>query len=303
MDLPAAQRAYLAYATIERGMSTATVSAYERDLRRYATYLQARDLPLGAVTERTVEDFMAAVRRGEDGGKPLTAASAARAVSAIRGFHRFAALEGWTMTDPAAAVHPPLAARKMPDTLSIEDVARLLEEAEVGPVAVALRNRALLEFLYATGARISEALAMNLGDIDTAADVVIVRLYGKGRKERLVPVGAPAARAVDAYLVRGRPALAKQPTAAVFLGRRGRRMNRQAAWTAIEAAAERAQLPGPVSPHTLRHSFATHLLMGGADIRVVQELLGHASVTTTQIYTHVTIDALREVYATAHPRA
>jgi integrase/recombinase XerD len=303
VEFETARRAYLAHLAIEKGASPATVAAYGRDLARYGAYLAQRGSNLTDVTETVVEDYVAQARRGEDGGGPLAAASAGRAVSAIRSLHRFAAAEGWTPSDPSTQVRPPGAPERLPDVLSVDAVGRLLAAAETGPVELALRDRALVEFLYATGARVSEALALNTGDIDSRTEPCLVRLFGKGRKERVVPIGVPAVRALEAYLIRARPALARWPSQAVFLGRRGGRLNRQAAWAVVEAAARRAGLAGAVSPHTLRHSFATHLLLGGADVRVVQELLGHAQVTTTQVYTHVTAETLREVYAGAHPRA
>jgi integrase/recombinase XerD len=302
VELGEAVRAFIGHLAVERGLSPATLDAYGRDLARYTEFLAERGRALAAVTTADVEEFLARAREGADGRPPLAATSTRRALAAIRGFHRFAVIEGWTMTDPAAAVAAPAAGLRLPDALDIDEVVRLLDAAETGPVWAALRDRALLEFLYASGARISEALGLNQADIDTRAVPVIVRLFGKGRKERLVPIGAPAARALEAYAVRARPALARQPTGAVFLGRRGGRLSRQAAWAVVEAAARRADLTGRVSPHTLRHSFATHLLLGGADVRVVQELLGHASVTTTQLYTHLTLDTLREIYAQSHPR-
>jgi integrase/recombinase XerD len=194
-------------------------------------------------------------------------------------------------------------ARRLPKAISVEEVERLLTAAGAEQTPLALRDQALLELLYGTGARISEAVGLAVDDLDRGSG--LVRLDGKGGKQRLVPVGSYAQRAVEAYLVRGRPVLAAAGagTPALFLNARGGRLSRQSAWTALRSAAERAELTARVSPHTLRHSFATHLLDGGADVRVVQELLGHASVTTTQVYTLVTVDRLREVYATAHPRA
>jgi integrase/recombinase XerD len=221
----------------------------------------------------------------------------------VRGLHRFLALEGESAADPAQAVSPPRPPTRLPKAIGVAEVVRLLEAASVGDTPAALRDRALLEVLYGTGARISEAVGLDLDDVD--AQEGVVRLFGKGSKERLVPLGSYAARALDAYLVRGRPALASAGlgTPAIFLNQRGQRLSRQSAWAILRACAERAELPGHLSPHTLRHSFATHLLEGGADVRVVQELLGHASVTTTQIYTMVTVQQLREVYAQSHPRA
>jgi len=242
----------------------------------------------------------------------LSASSAARTVVAVRGLHRFLALEGATDIDPAADVRPPTPPKRLPKAVSVDTVTRLLEAASLGDTPAALRDRALLEVLYGSGARISEAVGLDVDDVlgpdgagPAAGAGAAVRLFGKGSKERLVPLGSYAVEALEAYLVRGRPALATggRGTPAVFLNSRGGRLSRQSAWAVLRQAAERAGVSGSVSPHTLRHSFATHLLEGGADVRVVQELLGHASVTTTQVYTQVTVDTLREVYAATHPRA
>jgi integrase/recombinase XerD len=300
---------YLDHLTIERGVAANTLSSYRRDLRRYAEHLTERGIDdLAMVTESDVSDFLVSLRRGDPDTKtsPLSAVSAARAVVAVRGFHRFAVSEGLTETDVAREVKPPTPSRRLPKSLTIDEVLALLDgaggdsEAD-GPLT--LRNRALLEVLYSTGARISEAVGLDVDDIDTHARSVLLR--GKGGKQRLVPIGRPAVTALDAYLVRGRPDLARRGrgTPAIFLNARGGRLSRQSAWQVLQDAAERAGIKAAVSPHVLRHSFATHLLDGGADVRVVQELLGHASVTTTQIYTMVTVHALREVWAGAHPRA
>lgn len=299
---------YLAHLTVERGLSANTLAAYRRDLARYVEHLAcAGRVGIGDVTEGDVEDFLTAVRTGSDGRAVLSASSAARAVVAVRGWHRFAVLEGQAPDDPARAVRPPQQPQRLPKAISTHDVERLLGAASLGDGPVPLRDRALLELLYSTGARISEAVGLDVDDLDLTPGRAAVRLFGKGSKERVVPVGAYAVEAVEAYLVRARPALAAagRGGSAVFLNTRGARLSRQSAWAVLRTAAERAGLPGAahVSPHTLRHSFATHLLAGGADVRVVQELLGHASVTTTQIYTRVTPDTLREVYVTSHPRA
>jgi len=308
---------------------------------------------MGQLTGADVAAFLAGLREGDEEHIPLAASSAGRAVVAVRGLHAFAAAQGLTAADPARQVRPPQPPRRLPKAITVSEVERLL--AAAGPMASAaaaadgpaarakLRDRALLEFLYGTGARISEAVGLDIDELDLA-DEGIVRLSGKGGKQRIVPVGSYARQALEAYLVRARPALAAAaarsataaptarsaaataraaaptarpaaPTArsaapkarvsaapAVFLNARGGRLTRQGAWMVLRAAAGRAGL-SPLSPHTLRHSFATHMLDGGADIRVVQELLGHASVTTTQVYTLVTVDKLREVYAAAHPRA
>jgi integrase/recombinase XerD len=300
---------YLDHLTIERGVAANTLSSYRRDLRRYAEHLVTRGVDdLRNVTEPDVSEFLVALRKGdpETGAVALSAVSAARALIAVRGLHRFAAAEGLTDLDVARAVKPPTPSRRLPKSLSVDDVLALLDGAggdseTDGPLT--LRNRALLEVLYSTGARISEAVGLDVDDVDTHSRSVLLR--GKGGKQRLVPIGRPAVGALDVYLVRGRPDLARRgkATPAIFLNVRGGRLSRQSAWQVLQDAAERAKISAAVSPHTLRHSFATHLLEGGADVRVVQELLGHASVTTTQIYTMVTVNALREVWAGAHPRA
>jgi len=248
---------------------------------------------------------VAGLRAGDPDHPPLAASSAGRAVVAVRGLHAFALAEGLAPTDPARAVRPPAPPRRLPHAISVPDVARLLQVAGDSPAQ--RRDRALLELLYGTGARISEALGLDIDDLDLSSAVPVVKLAGKGGKQRIVPIGSYACRALDAYLVQARPSLAAgarggQPSRAVFLNARGGRLTRQGAWAALRAAAAKAGLD-EISPHMLRHSFATHLLDGGADVRVVQELLGHASVSTTQVYTLVTVDKLREVYAAAHPRA
>jgi len=302
-------RGYLDHLTIERGVAANTLSSYRRDLRRYLAHLAARGVDdLAEVTEEHVTDFLVSLRVGDAdlGTTPLSAVSAARTLIAVRGFHRFAVAEGLTTDDVARAVKPPTPTRRLPKSISVDEVVALLEGAggdgeTDGPLS--LRNRALLEVLYSTGARISEAVGLDVDDVDVQSRSVLLR--GKGGKQRLVPIGRPAVSALDAYFVRARPDLARRGkgTAAIFLNSRGGRLSRQSAWQVLQDAAERAGISASVSPHTLRHSFATHLLEGGADVRVVQELLGHASVTTTQIYTLVTVSALREVWAGAHPRA
>lgn len=300
---------YLDHLAIERGVAANTLSSYRRDLRRYTEHLSRREIGgLHAVTESDVSDFLVALRRGDPdtGAVALSAVSAARALIAVRGLHRFAAAEGITDSDVARAVKPPTPSRRLPKSLTLDEVLALLDGAggdAAADGALSLRNRALLELLYSTGARISEVVGLDVDDVDTRSRSVLLR--GKGGKQRLVPVGRPAIAALDAFLVRGRPELARRGRgcAAIFLNSRGGRLSRQSAWQVLQDAAERAGITTAVSPHTLRHSFATHLLDGGADVRVVQELLGHASVTTTQIYTLVTVNALREVWAGAHPRA
>jgi integrase/recombinase XerD len=309
-EVARAVRSYLDHLVVERGLADNTLKSYRRDLRRYAGWLAGRGVEsLDDVREETVTAFLVALREGDADHPPLSAGSAARTVVAVRGFHRFTVREGLAQVDPSAAVRPPAPAKRLPKALPLADIERILDAAGAPGTALALRDRALLELLYGTGARISEAVGLDLDDLDlgdpedTEGGTVLLR--GKGSKERMVPVGRYAREAVEAYLVRGRPELssAGHGLPALFLNARGGRLSRQSAWTVLVKAAERAGVSAEVSPHTLRHSFATHLLDGGADVRVVQELLGHASVTTTQVYTLVTVDSLREVYATAHPRA
>lgn len=329
---------YLRHVTVERGLSAHTTAAYRRDLRDYLAWLAGEGIDdIEAVTQAATNGYLAA--RAVD--EPAPAASTlARVQSSIRGLHRFAVAEGLAQTDPSARLRPPKQAARLPKALTIAQIERLLEassvlEEGVGDDAAlaALRDRALLELLYATGARVSEVVQLDVDDLvgvapgagATAAGagagrgagagddepgtharaVELVRLRGKGDKERIVPLGSFARTALDAYFVRARPILATRgrATPRAFLGLRGVPLSRQSAWLVIQKAAAAAKLDVAVSPHTFRHSFATHLLQGGADVRVVQELLGHSSVATTQIYTLVTVDSLRDVYATAHPRA
>ncbi|EME50543.1 site-specific tyrosine recombinase XerD [Amycolatopsis decaplanina] len=295
--------AYLDHLVVERGTARNTLDSYSRDLRRYTAYLGGADVERFAdVTSAHITSFGAALREGDEEHRPLAASSAARALVAVRGLHKFAHADGITEHDPAREVRPPAAAKRLPKALPVDDVLKLLETPPPEGERP-LRDRALLELLYSTGARISEAVGLDVDDIDDAERTVL--LDGKGGKQRIVPIGRPALEAVHAYLVRARPALAThgRGTPAMFLNARGSRLSRQSAWQVLKDTAESAGITAGVSPHTLRHSFATHLLEGGADVRVVQELLGHASVTTTQVYTLVTVNTLREVYATAHPRA
>ncbi|MCR2763315.1 site-specific tyrosine recombinase XerD [Microbacterium sp. zg.B48] len=313
MQLERAVDAYLRHVAIERGLSAHTVSAYRRDLAGYVEWLTAR----GVADSNEVTGALVAKFAGERASAepPPAASSLARLQSSVRGFHRFLAREGIETDDPTGRLRPPKAARRLPKALTVDQIERLLDAS--GPEAsltgdvlpatgsdelIGLRDRALLELLYATGARVSEVVQL---DVDDLAHGDVVRVRGKGSKERIVPVGSYARAALEAYLTRSRPELSRRgrATPRLFLGARGAPLSRQSAWLVIQHAAARAQLTAHVSPHTLRHSFATHLLQGGADVRVVQELLGHASVATTQIYTHVSVDALRDVYATSHPRA
>ncbi|GAA1933371.1 site-specific tyrosine recombinase XerD [Microbacterium aoyamense] len=306
MRLERAVDAYLRHSAIERGLSDHTVAAYGRDLAVYRGWLEGRGVvDSAAVTPALVAEFAADRAAAQP---PVAASSLARLQSSVRGLHRFLVREGIDDVDPSSKLTPPKQARRLPKALTIEQTERLLDAAGPAPAdampgeLVGMRDRALLELLYATGARVSEIVQL---DVDDLAHGDVLRVRGKGSKERIVPIGSYARAAVDAYLTRARPELSRRgrATPKLFLGARGAPLSRQSAWLVIQSASERAGLTAHVSPHTLRHSFATHLLQGGADVRVVQELLGHASVATTQIYTHVSVDALRDVYATSHPRA
>ncbi|RPE73797.1 MULTISPECIES: site-specific tyrosine recombinase XerD [unclassified Frondihabitans] len=290
---------YLRHVTVERGLSPHTVAAYRRDLALYATFLEEAGIQDPALVDSVlVAGFPAALATRE---VPLAASSVARALSSVKGLHRFIAEEGLVADDVTTKARPPKLPSRLPKAITVAQVEALLAATD-GDEPTRLRDKALLELLYATGARVTEAVSLNVDDV---IEGDVVRLFGKGGKQRIVPLGSYARRALDAYLVRARPIFSVRGTAtpALFLGTRGARVSRQNAWLIIQAAASRAQLGFEVSPHTLRHSFATHLLEGGADVRVVQELLGHASVATTQIYTLVTADALRDAYGQAHPRA
>ena len=305
MSLDKSVESYIRQLAIERGLAKNTLLAYRRDLRNYCDFLQRAQVDdFSQVTEQRVADYARSLVQA----RGLASSSVARMLAAVRGLHKFLLTENQIGQDVASAVKPPKASRRLPKAISVEEIERLLDAA--GPSAdatdsvssIRIRDRALLELLYATGARVSEVVNLDLDDL---VDPTLVRLFGKGSKERIVPVGGYAQRALQAYLVRIRPGLVKlgKGTPALFLNQRGGRLSRQSAWQIITDAASEANLQSEISPHTLRHSFATHLLEGGADVRVVQELLGHSSVATTQIYTLVTVDRLREIYATAHPRA
>ena len=298
---------YLRHLSIERGLAKNTIAAYRRDLNSYLGYLEKQGVhDASSITESEITGYLTAI--SESG--ILSANSVARMLAGVRGLHRFWLFESITDGDPSSMVKPPKLPKRLPKAITISEIEKLIDASGPDPKKLEdgepdlarVRDRAILELLYATGARISELTALNLDDL---VDPTMVRLFGKGSKERIVPVGSYAQSALEVYLVRARPVLVKKGkgTPAVFLNQRGGRLSRQSAWQIISDAADAAKIPSEVSPHTLRHSFATHLLEGGADVRVVQELLGHSSVATTQIYTLVTVDALREVYATSHPRA
>jgi integrase/recombinase XerD len=288
-------------------MAKNTLAAYKADLSRYLAFLESKgiDNP-NQITELLITEFAESLRQTSG----LISSSVARVLAGVRGLHKFWLLENVTKGNVAAAVKPPKSPRNLPKAITVDQIEKLLAASGPDPAdadamaadPVRVRDRALLELLYATGARMSELINLDLDDL---VDPTLVRLFGKGSKERVVPVGGYAQKALDAYLVRTRPTLVTQGkgTPALFLNQRGGRLSRQSAWQIISEAARVAEIPGEISPHTFRHSFATHLLEGGADVRVVQELLGHSSVATTQIYTLVTVDKLREIYGTAHPRA
>lgn len=304
MNFENAKSSYLDQLRIERGLSPNSIASYSRDLAKFEKFLVETKRDFLKLSAHDITDF--AVSLKDDN---LSLSSVNRAISGIKGFYRYLALENGVV-DPTTEISSARLTRKLPKALTIDEVTRLIESADREGDPISPRDRAILELLYSTGARVSEIIGLNVADFSlsstTDGDVHIVKVKGKGSKERLVPLGKFAVAAVDNYLTRVRPALVvKNPKSegALFLNSRGKRLSRQSAWQVVLDAASATGLNGKVSPHVLRHSFATHLLDGGADIRVVQELLGHSSVTTTQIYTLITIDKVREAYSTAHPRA
>ena len=300
--LPPEAEDLLLWLGAERGRSANTLTAYRRDLRAYAAWLAQRRVAVTAVAETDLVAYIAVLR-----ARGLAPASVARSLVPVRSLHRFLAAEGRVAIDPAAHVERPRVPRGLPKALTEDEVARLLA-APVGDVPIARRDRAMLEVLYGTGVRVSELVGLSLGDVDL--DASLLRAFGKGEKERIVPVGSHATRALVAWLGEGgRPEVApsqwrrRGDAEAVFLGARGGRLTRQGAWDVLRRHGERVGLAGRLSPHVLRHSCATHMLDHGADIRAVQEMLGHASISTTQLYTLVSTERLWEVYRSAHPRA
>jgi integrase/recombinase XerD len=292
-------QSFLSHIGVERGLSKNTLAAYQRDLLKLSAFLESRNLTFDSAKSADLVDFLSSLRAAG-----LVEASVARVTVSIRTFYRFLAKDR-DLDDIGRDLIPPTIPKRLPKALSVAEIESLISAAPLEGMGI--RDRAILELLYATGARVSEIISLNIEDVRRAenenGDITTIRLFGKGRKERIVPMGSFAQKAVDDYLVRLRPTLLNGDQKALFLNVRGGRISRQSAWSIVMENAERCGLSGRVSPHALRHSFATHLLDGGADIRVVQELLGHASVSTTQIYTLVTIDKLRESYALAHPRA
>lgn len=295
---------FLDHLAVERGLSRNTLLAYRRDIARYSEFLTSKGKSATDAVESDIEEFLTRLRVGDENHPPLSVSSAARTIIAVRGFHKFNSRENRT-SDPAAQIRPPTPGRRLPKALSVAEIEAIISGTGTGANAQSLRDRALIELLYATGARVSEIIALDMEQMKTP--LTSLRLFGKGGKERIVPVGSFASTALENYLVRGRPALlgsrSERGARKLFLNMRGGPLSRQSAWEIVRNAAKKGGVTTELSPHSIRHSFATHLLDGGADIRTVQELLGHASVATTQIYTLVTIDRLREAYLLAHPRA
>ena len=293
------------YLSIEKGLASNTISAYRLDIEKFFHYLSTNQLSLENVTPEQLSSYVAWLRGMKNTEFKIGESSIARNVISIRSYFTYLAKEH-KFNNPSSNFKPPKIGKRLPKALTIDQVMSMLNI--VGSDLISSRDKALVELLYATGARVSELINLNTLDISTvdtqAGATTTVKLKGKGGKERVVPIGSFAVAAVNDYLVRSRPTLLKVSTQkALFLNQRGGRLSRQSAWNLVAKAAERAGLSDQVTPHSMRHSFATHLLDGGADIRVVQELLGHSSVTTTQIYTLITIDHLRESYANAHPRS
>jgi integrase/recombinase XerD len=304
LDINLARSAYIDHLRIERGLSENSLTSYGRDLRYFLEFLQNRDLKLSQVSAKVLSDFEVWLK-----DRSLAVSSINRTNSAVKSFLIYCARE-YDLNLPTGEISSHKIARKLPKALTIDEITSLIESAKSLSAATSLRDVALLELLYSTGGRVSEIIGININDlakVESDNEVIqTIKLRGKGAKERIVPIGSYALKALDNYLVRVRPALVAKSgknESALFLNSRGGRLSRQSAWNIVLASAQASGLEGKVSPHVFRHSYATHLLDGGADIRVVQELLGHSSVTTTQIYTLVTIDKIRQSYSSAHPRA
>jgi integrase/recombinase XerD len=293
---------YLSFAAIEKGLSKNTIKAYRRDLERFLSFLDLKEIQIESVDHSIMDEFLGWLR-GAGGGDPSSESTNSRTIVTIRNLYKFLATSN-RVANPLQDYSPPKIPRRLPKALKIDEVISLLEASKLGDDVLSIRNNALIEILYATGGRISEIVELKLSDISEIKETFTLKLSGKGGRERIVPIGNYARKSLERYLTAARPALLKNKKGeAVFLNSRGNALSRQSAWDVITNCAERAKIKSHVTPHAIRHSFATHLLDGGADIRVVQELLGHSSVTTTQIYTLVTIDKLRESYASSHPRA
>ena len=304
MKFEAARSSYLDQLRIERGLSSNSISSYARDLAKFESFLVDSNKDFAKLSSQDLTDFEVSLK-----AVGLALSSINRTLSAVKGFYKYASLE-FDIANPTLEVVSAKIARKLPKALSVDEVTRLIESAKREGDPISLRDFAMLELLYSSGGRVSEIVGVNTGDISVTqtndGDVTVLKLRGKGSKERLVPLGKFAVAAIEDYFTRTRPALAARNSKsepALFLNVRGKRLSRQSAWQIVLDAAIATGLEGKVSPHVFRHSYATHLLDGGADIRVVQELLGHSSVTTTQIYTLITIDKVRETYSTSHPRA
>jgi integrase/recombinase XerD len=292
---------FLAYLEFERGLSRNTLEAYRSDLLQLGTHLRKTGTDALTATHSDLADFVADLAQGDEDRPPVSPATLQRKVACLRSFYRHLRRQDLITDDPTAHLRAPKQSRRLPQVLTRDEIARLLE-APRGTEPPALRDRALLELMYACGLRASEAIGLEVGDVDL--ETGILRARGKGSKERLVPIGSAASRALVAYLGRGRPRLAgDRMEGALFLNHRGGRLTRQGLYKIVQRHARTAGLDGKMSPHTLRHTFATHLLAGGCDLRSLQEMLGHADIATTQVYTHLSAERLKDVYFDAHPRA
>jgi integrase/recombinase XerD len=304
MNFHTASTNYLNHLRIERALATNTIESYQRDLAKFSLFLSDGKKDFAHLTPSHIAAFEVFLKETK-----ISSSSINRCISALKGFYRYCALE-YEISNPMTESTTLKSPRRLPKALSISEITSLIESAKREGDPISLRDCAILEILYSTGARVSEVIGINFSDIATqdleGERISVVKLRGKGSKERIVPLGKFAFAALDEYLVRTKPLLAAKNAkseSALFLNSRGKRLSRQSAWQIVLDAAHATGLEGKVSPHVFRHSYATHLLDGGADIRVVQELLGHSSVTTTQIYTLITIDKVRESYSSAHPRA
>ena len=294
---------YLSYAAIEKGLSKNTIEAYRRDLTKFNNFLASNDLSILEVNTKVIDDFLGWLRGTDGSNSRGSESSNSRTIVTVRNLYKFISTNNHTV-NPLKDYSPPKIPKRLPKALKIAEIMALIEASKFGDDVISIRNSALIEVLYATGARVSEIVDLDISNVSEIANTTTLKLSGKGGKERVVPIGIYARNSLDQYLTLSRPVLVrKKMSSSLFLNSRGDSLSRQSAWEIIASLAERANIQTRVTPHAIRHSFATHLLDGGADIRVVQELLGHSSVTTTQIYTLVTIDKLRESYATAHPRA
>ncbi len=306
MKFDNALQSFIDHLTIERGLSLNSISAYRRDLTKFSHFLADNSMDFEKLSESEITDFEVWLKQAQ-----MSINSINRNISALKSFYKYAAQE-YVIANPVSGVASSKVPQRLPKALTIKEVTSLIDSTKREGDPISLRDHAIVELLYGTGARVSEVVGIDINDFAQSEveghPITTLKLRGKGSKERIVPLGSFAKSALDEYLVRIRPnLLTKSKSArvetALFLNQRGSRLSRQSAWQVISDAADATGLSGKVSPHVFRHSYATHLLDGGADIRVVQELLGHASVTTTQIYTLITIDKVREAYATAHPRA